>query len=53
MIEHILELLSRDEWIGYSENIDIAKGKYKIPETVEEEVKQIKREKGWQTESKK
>tara|TARA_R110002096_G_scaffold240693_1_gene432555 strand:- start:75 stop:236 length:162 start_codon:yes stop_codon:yes gene_type:complete len=52
MIENILELLSQKDWIGYSENIDIAKGKYKIPRTVKEEIEQVKRENVWQIESK-
>lgn len=48
MIENILELLSQDKWIGYSKNIDIAKGKYKIPLTIKEKREQLKREKAWQ-----
>jgi len=48
MIENILELLSQDKWIGCSKNIDIAKGKYKIPLTIKEKREQLKREKVWQ-----
>lgn len=48
MIENILELLSLYDYIGVSENIDIAKGKYKIPLTIKEKKEQFKREKEWQ-----
>jgi hypothetical protein len=30
---YLIELLQSDEWRGVSDNIDIAKGKYKIPKT--------------------
>ena len=30
---YLIELLQSDEWKGVSDNIDIAKGKYKIPKT--------------------
>ena len=43
MIENILELLSQKDWIGYSKNIDIAKGKYKIPLTIKAKREQLKR----------
>ncbi len=39
----VLELLNIDEWYGVSENVEIAKGKYKLPETFKEGLKQIKR----------
>jgi|TARA_R100000084_G_scaffold55365_1_gene23258 hypothetical protein len=48
MIDTILELLAQDKYIGVSENIDIAKGKYKIPKTIKEKKEQLKREKAWQ-----
>ena len=39
----IIKLLNIDEFYGISENIEIAKGKYKLSETVKEGIKQIKR----------
>ncbi len=47
MIEQILELLAKDDWYGVSENIDIAKGKYKIPKGYKEKQEQTKRERAW------
>lgn len=47
MIEQILELLASGDFYGESENIDIAKGKYKIVKTVKEITEQIKREEAW------
>lgn len=47
MIENILNLLSIDDFKGKSELIDIAKGKHKLPGTIKEGVKQIKRELAW------
>jgi hypothetical protein len=47
MIELILKLLRADEHLGYSETIDIAKGKYKLPLNVKEKSDQVKREKAW------
>jgi hypothetical protein len=43
MIQKIIELLSIDEFYGQSELIDIAKGKYKIQNTVIGMYKQNKR----------
>jgi len=43
MIKQILELLNIDDWYGVSEDIDIAKGKYKGIGSIEEMKKQIKR----------
>ena len=40
MIKQILELLAIDDWYGVSENIDIAKGKYKINDSLKEAYKQ-------------
>ncbi len=48
MIDKLLELLAQDKWYGASRNIDIAKGKYKIPKTLKEKREQVKREKAWQ-----
>ena len=39
----VLKLLNIDEFYGVSENIEIAKGKYKMPESWKEGFKQIKR----------
>ena len=39
----VLKLLNIDEFYGVSENIEIAKGKYKMPESLKEEFEQIKR----------
>lgn len=43
MIKNILELLAMDDWYGVSENIDIAKGKYKACSTLSDAKQQIKR----------
>jgi hypothetical protein len=43
MIKQILELLNIDDWYGVSENIDIAKGKYKAVGTIKDAKKQLKR----------
>jgi hypothetical protein len=39
----VLKLLNIDEFYGVSENIEIAKGKYKMPESLKEGFEQIKR----------
>ncbi len=49
MIKNILDLLSFVE--DGSENIKIAKGKYKLPETFKEGYKQLKNELKWQRKS--
>jgi hypothetical protein len=36
-------MLQLDDWHGISENIDIAKGKYKKPSTIKEAIKSLKR----------
>ena len=46
-IDNILNLLSKSDYYGYSETIEVAKGKYKIPKTIKEKREQIKREKEW------
>ena len=43
MIKQILELLNVTDWYGVSENIDIAKGKYKAVSNWSETKQQIKR----------
>jgi hypothetical protein len=48
MIELILEMLKLDDHLGVSEAVDIAKGKYKVPETIKEVKEQKKREQAWQ-----
>jgi hypothetical protein len=47
MIDKILELLNSDEFLGQTELIEIAKGKYKLPLTIKEKREQIKREKAF------
>jgi hypothetical protein len=49
MIKNILELLPFVE--DGTENIKIAKGKYKLPETFKEGYKQFKNELKWQRKS--
>lgn len=44
MIKQILDMLKIDDFYGKSEFIDIAKGKYKIPNSIREAIKQGKRE---------
>jgi len=48
MLKNIIELLKTDNFYGISENIDIAKGKYKAPETIKEGIKNAKRRLKWQ-----
>lgn len=43
MIKIILELLAMNDWYGVSENIDIAKGKYKACNSFQEMKETIKR----------
>ncbi len=43
MLKQILDLLNADDWYGVSENIDIAKGKYKGVSNMKELNKTIKR----------
>jgi hypothetical protein len=44
MIEQILNLLRVDDFYGNTNAIEIAKGKYKLPETVKEVFKLTRRE---------
>ena len=39
----IIRLLNLDNFYGQGETIEIAKGKYKLPTTLKEGIKQIKR----------
>ena len=48
MIEHILKMLSIDDFYGQGENIDIAKGKNQILRTWKQTKDKIKREIKWQ-----
>lgn len=41
----ILQLLAMDNWYNVSENVDIAKGKYKYPKTFKELRNNFKRTK--------
>lgn len=43
MIKEILELLNADNWYGISENVDIAKGKYKAVSDIKELKQTLKR----------
>jgi hypothetical protein len=43
MIKQIIAMLKISEFYGESENIDIAKGKYKITKGLKEAIKQGKR----------
>lgn len=47
MIEFTFQLLRADKHLGFSETIDIAKGKYKLPMTVKEKTKQSEMKKAW------
>jgi len=39
----IIKILNLDNFYGSGETIEIAKGKYKLPETLKEGIQQIKR----------
>jgi len=43
MLKNIIELLQLTEHYGVYENIEIAKGKYELPKTMKQGVKQLKR----------
>ena len=47
MIDSIIKILPMVK--GETENIRIAKGKYKLPQTFKEGLKQIKQELAWQS----
>jgi hypothetical protein len=40
----LIKLLNLDDFYGEDETIEVAKGKYKLAQTVKEGIKQIKRE---------
>ena len=44
MIKNIVDLLNLDDWYGVSENVDIAKGKYRAVRNWDEAKKQLKRQ---------
>ncbi len=45
----MIELLTLFDWYGINERIDFAKGSHKIPESMSDGAKQIKRVKKWQS----
>lgn len=47
MIKNIIDMLSVSKFHAESENIEIAKGRYKIPKTFKQMVKQTIREQLW------
>jgi hypothetical protein len=47
MIKNIIDMLGISKFYATSESIEIAKGRYKIPKTFKEMVKQIVREQLW------
>ena len=47
MIKIALQLVGMDDWLGVSENMEIAKGKYEIKNTIKQGLKQVKRDIGW------
>ncbi len=48
MIKQIIELLKTNDFYGVSENIEIAKGRYKAPENLSEIKRNVKRRLKWQ-----
>lgn len=43
----IIDLLQMEEWLKVGENVDIAKGKYKLETSFKAKLKQEKRKKAW------
>lgn len=43
MIKNVIDLLNVSDWYGISENVDIAKGKYKAVGNMKEIKQQLKR----------
>jgi hypothetical protein len=43
MIKTVIDLLNLEDFYGMSEDIDIAKGKYKYPQTIKEAKSLLKR----------
>jgi hypothetical protein len=48
MIENLLKLINSIDYFNESEEIEIAKGRYKMPTTVKEAYNQFKRDIRWQ-----
>ena len=48
MLKQIIELLRESDYYGIADEIEVAKGTYKLPETIKEGIKNIKRRKQWQ-----
>lgn len=44
MLKQTIELLQMEDFYNVSENVEIAKGKYKIPQGISEGLTQIKRQ---------
>ena len=44
MIENILKLLNHSDYFNVSDELDIAKGKYKIPLSINDAINQFKRD---------
>jgi hypothetical protein len=51
MITKIIEILGEDSYYNVSENVEVAKGKYKMITSWKEAVEQIKRIRKWQKKS--
>ena len=47
MIETALKLLSLDNWYNVSENVEIAKGKYELADTLKKGINKVKRNYKW------
>jgi len=47
MIDIVDMFLSVDDWFGISNNIEIAKGKYKLPQNKNDVAKRFKRKLKW------
>jgi len=47
MIDNLIQLLNSEDYYGASKEIEIAKGLYKLPQTIKEKREQIKRKKAW------
>lgn len=47
MLEIIFKILPINDWYGISENIEIAKGKYRLPLTSKEAKQKFKRDLKW------
>tara|TARA_R110000744_G_C19288294_1_gene554387 strand:- start:1019 stop:1168 length:150 start_codon:yes stop_codon:yes gene_type:complete len=47
MIEIALQLLTLDKWYNVSENVEIAKGKYELADTIKKGVNKVKRNYRW------